>query len=139
MPFDNKVVYLHKVLFTMEIEIKIDISKRSMDAIKQYCEMNNLILEEYISNCIVTQNNIDRYGDLNKKYGNDNKVSEITEKKEEKVNDYTIKYTPEVRETNETSIQEEKEKVNIDLLQQKEEITADTKPKVRKRRTIKSK
>lgn len=123
----------------MEIEIKIDISKRSMDAIKQYCEMNNLILEEYISNCIVTQNNIDRYGDLNKKYGNDNKVSEITEKKEEKVNDYTIKYTPEVRETNETSIQEEKEKVNIDLLQQKEEITADTKPKVRKRRTIKSK
>ena len=123
----------------MEIEIKIDISKRSMDAIKQYCEMNNLILEEYISNCIVTQNNIDRYGDLNKKYGNDNKVSEIKEKKEEKVNDYTIKYKPEVRETNETSIQEEKEKVNIVLPQQKEEITTDTKPKVRKRRTIKSK
>lgn len=123
----------------MEIEIKIDMPKRSMDAIKQYCELNNLILEEYISNCIVTQNNIDRYGDLNKKYGDDNKVSEVKKKKEEKINDYTIEYKPKVLEITETSLQEEKEKVNIVLPQQKEEITADTKPKVRKRRTIKSK
>lgn len=125
----------------MEIEIKIDIPKRSMDAIKQYCEMNNLILEEYISYCIVTQNNIDRYGDLNKKYGNDNKVSEVKEKKEEKINDYTIEYKPEVFETDEIHVQEKKEKkmeVEINLIRQ-EEITTDAKPKVRRRRTIKSK
>ena len=123
----------------MEIEIKIDIPKRSMDAIKQYCEMNNLILEEYISNCIVTQNNIDRYGDLNKKYGDDNKVSEVKKKKEEKINDYTIEYKPKVLEINETSIQEEKKEVDTVSLQQKEEVTTDAKPKVRRRRTIKSK
>lgn len=125
----------------MEIEIKIVIPKRSMDAIKQYCEMNNLILEEYISYCIVTQNNIDRYGDLNKKYGNDNKVSEVKEKNEEKINDYTIEYKPEVFETNEIPVQEKKEKkmeVEINLIRQ-EEITTDAKPKVRRRRTIKSK
>lgn len=123
----------------MEIEIKIEIPKRSMDAIKQYCEMNNLILEEYISNCIVTQNNIDRYGDLNKKYGDVNKVSEIEKKKEEKINDYTIEYKSKVLEINETSIQEEKKEVDTVSLQQKEEVITDAKPKVRRRRTIKSK
>ena len=114
----------------MEIEIKIDIPKRSMDAIKQYCEMNNLILEEYISNCIVTQNNIDRYGDLNKKYGNDDEVSKVKEKKKEKSNNYTIEYKPKVLETNENSMQEKEEK---------KEVTADIKRKTVRRRTIKSK
>ena len=126
----------------MEIEIKIDIPKRSMDAIKQYCEMNNLILKEYISNCIVTQNNIDRYGDLNKKYGDDNKVSEVEKKKEEKINDYTIEYKPKVLETNENSMQkkeEKKEEIDITQLQQKKEVTADIKRKTVRRRTIKSK
>ena len=126
----------------MEIEIKIDIPKRSMDAIKQYCEMNNLILEEYISNCIVTQNNIDRYGDLNKKYGDDNKVSEVEKKKEEKINDYTIEYKPKVLETNENSMQkkeEKKEEIDITQLQQKKEVTADIKRKTVRRRTIKRK
>lgn len=123
----------------MEIEIKIDIPRRSMDAIKQYCEMNNLILEEYISNCIVIQNNIDRYGDLNKKYGNDDEVSKVKEKKKEKSNNYTIEYKPKVLETNETYIQEEKKEVDTVSLQQKEEVTTDAKPKVRRRRTIKSK
>lgn len=68
----------------MEIEIKIDIPKRSMDAIKQYCEINNLILEEYISNCIVTQNNIDRYGDLNKNMGIIIKFQRLKRKKKKK-------------------------------------------------------
>ena len=140
--FDDKNVYLHKYIRLMEIEIKIDIPKRSMDAIKQYCEMNNLILEEYISNCIVIQNNIDRYGDLNKKYGNDDEVSKVKEKKKEKSNNYTIEYKPKVLETNENSMQEKEEKkeeIDITQLQQKKEVTADIKRKTVRRRTIKSK
>ena len=49
----------------MEIEIKIDIPKRVIDAVKEYCSLNNLDMNEYIADCVVKQNGIDRYGDLN--------------------------------------------------------------------------
>ena len=49
----------------MKLSIEIDLPKRTIDAIIQYCEINKLTLVEYISDCLAKQNNIDRYGDLN--------------------------------------------------------------------------
>ena len=125
----------------MEIQIKIDIPKRSMDAIKQYCEMNNLILEEYISNCIVTQNNIDRYGDLNKKYEKTVEVKSIPKKE---INHYVVNHKIETIKTDEKVTKSEKvENIEVKTQQHNEDTKAEetintvVKPKIKRHRTIK--
>ena len=68
----------------MEIEIKIDIPKRVIDAVKEYCSLNNLDMNEYIADCVVKQNGIDRYGDLN------NLIHKSIEKEPEIINHYEV-------------------------------------------------
>lgn len=107
----------------MELEIKIDIQKRFMDAIRDYCSANQIDVSEYIANCLIKEINIIRYGDLNEKiYGKEK--TDI--KQEEDVNIYDVKI-----ENNKENISDNI--VTIDKV--KEEA-----PKVTKRRrTIKSK
>lgn len=125
----------------MEIEIKIDIPKRAMDAIRQYCSINNLNLEEYLSYCIVTQNNIDRYGDLNDRYKEEPNVSTQDEIPKEEINNYVVNYKAEFPETDKNEKQTEKTSIikQEDKEIKAEEAVEEVKPKTRRRRTIKAK
>lgn len=127
----------------MEVNIKISIPKRYMDAVKQYCLINNLTLEAYISNCIVTQNNIDRYGDLNH-----NSEIEILDKKntsKKEINNYVVNHKIEHFEKPDEVINHTNlESLEVEDKQQKEEnksaqATTEIKPQIKRRRTIKSK
>lgn len=127
----------------MEIEINIGIPKRAMDTIRQYCSINNLNLEEYLSDCIVTQNNIDRYGDLNHKY---NKTVEIKSIPKEEINHYVVNHKVETIKTDE-KVRKSENVENIDVKTQQhnednkaeETINNEVKPKIKRHRTIKAK
>ncbi len=47
----------------MEVKIKLD--KRLYKRISEYCTVNSFVLEEYLSEIIEKQFNIDCYGDIN--------------------------------------------------------------------------
>jgi hypothetical protein len=113
----------------MKFNIEVDLPKRTIDSITQYCENNNLILSEYISDCITKQNNIDRYGDLNDiikkdKVLKDDSVSIETDNK-------NITEIKEVAATAKKDNVEQKTIININ--------TETDKPKNKTRRTLKSK
>ena len=127
----------------MEIDIKIDIPKRTIDTIKQYCSINNLALEEYISNCIVTQNNIDRYGDLNHKY---NKTVEVKSIPKEEINHYVVNHKVEtIKKDEKVTKSENVEDIEVKTQQNNEDnkaeetINNEVKPKIKRHRTIKAK
>lgn len=49
----------------MKLNIELDIPKRTMDAVNEYCGTSSITLEEYICDCISNDINVRRYGDLN--------------------------------------------------------------------------
>lgn len=136
----------------MEIDIKIDIPKRVIDAVEEYCRLNNIELNEYIADCITKQNGIDRYGDLN------NLIHKTIEKEPEIVNHYEVngsvkeekkveeeKPKPKTVENRAITIRQKKqavEKHNVSVEEpkeiQKEEETI-IKPVPTRKRTIKTK
>lgn len=121
----------------MKLSIEIDLPKRTIDAIIQYCEINKLTLVEYISDCVAKQNNIDRYGDLNtliikNKETVDGNMAKADEKKTVVMNDAIT--VP----TSDTVPRMEKENV----IRQEAITNTDSdaaKPKNKTRRTLKSK
>lgn len=136
----------------MEIEIKIDIPKRVIDAVKEYCSLNNLDMNEYIADCVVKQNGIDRYGDLN------NLIHKSIEKEPEIINHYEVnvsvkeekkveedKPKPKTVENRTITMRQKKqavEKQNVSVeepkeIQKEEEIII--KPVPTRKRTIKTK
>lgn len=136
----------------MEIEIKIDIPKRVIDAVKEYCSLNNLDMNEYIADCVVKQNGIDRYGDLN------NLIHKSIEKEPEIINHYEVnvsvkeekkveedKPKPKTVENRAITMRQKKqavEKQNVSVeepkeIQKEEEIII--KPVPTRKRTIKTK
>ena len=136
----------------MKIEIKIDIPKRVIDAVKEYCSLNNLDMNEYIADCVVKQNGIDRYGDLN------NLIHKSIEKEPEIINHYEVnvsvkeekkveedKPKPKTVENRAITMRQKKqavEKQNVSVeepkeIQKEEEIII--KPVPTRKRTIKTK
>lgn len=136
----------------MEIEIKIDIPKRVIDAVKEYCSLNNLDMNEYIADCVVKQNGIDRYGDLN------NLIHKSIEKEPEIISHYEVnvsvkeekkveedKPKPKTVENRAITMRQKKqavEKQNVSVeepkeIQKEEEIII--KPVPTRKRTIKTK
>lgn len=129
----------------MEIDIKIDIPKRVIDAVEEYCRLNNIELNEYIADCITKQNGIDRYGDLN------NLIHKTIEKEPEIVNHYEVngsvkeekkveeeKPKPKTVENRAITIRQKKQAVEKPKEIQKEEETI-IKPVPTRKRTIKTK
>lgn len=129
----------------MEIEIKIDIPKRVIDAVKEYCSLNNLDMNEYIADCVVKQNGIDRYGDLN------NLIHKSIEKEPEIINHYEVnvsvkeekkveedKPKPKTVENRAITMRQKKQAVEKPKeIQKEEEIII--KPVPTRKRTIKTK
>lgn len=138
----------------MEIDIKIDMPKRVIEAVEEYCRLNNIELNEYIADCVTKQNGIDRYGDLN------NLIHKTIEKEPEIINHYEVnvsvkeekkveedkpKPKPKTVENRAITMRQNKqavEKQNVSVEEtkeiQKEEETI-IKPVPTRKRTIKSK
>lgn len=129
---EKKLVYLQQfILRGMNIKVEININKRIWGNIIQYCEANGLNIEEYASECLEKQNNIDRYGDLNAL--RTVIKTEIPQKEEE--NSYNVEHKPknaqEVVENAEKPVEE------TTTTEHKPENVVEVKRK--RRRTLKTK
>lgn len=84
--------------------MNLELDKRLYKRISEYCSVNNLNIEEYISEIIEKQFNLDCYGDIN----------DIFNKKDMKhINNYSINlpYTEDIQEV---EIKQQRKKRIID-------------------------
>ena len=138
------------------MEITIEIVDRNYEQIKEFCDFNNIKIEDYIVQCAEDDFFTRKYGDLNEKMNKENKeVVEIKQEikeetsKEEAIKTEKKKVGRPKKKIEETTIIEkekpiEEPKVNTEQFFVRNEDTIDTinkelqKQQVRIKRTLKT-
>ena len=113
----------------MNVEQNIKVNKRIWNNILQYCEVNKLDIDTYVSDCLEKQNNIDRYGDLNSLRGTNE--SKIIKKEEE--NHYNVEY-----KVKKVAIDEKLDEKSDEKINNEEIVEVKDEPKKKRRRTLKA-